>query len=258
MAKKLHQITKQNRRAWNEIAGVREKTFPTAAFFAQGGSMLGNRIVELAGDFKGRSLLHLQCATGEDTLSWAVLGAKAVGVDISDEQINLAQQKAREAGLDVDFHAADVFALPEELVSGSFDYVFTGGGALVWMPDIWLWARVVSACLKPGGHLLLQEIHPITGCLWVEGDRLVISNDYFGRSKPFEERGWFHFKGGEHAQETKFEFSWPLGDVITAIVQAGMRIDRVEELPGGEVWRYGAKNDAYQLPGEFILVAEKV
>lgn len=257
MAKKLHQITQQNRKAWNEIAEVREKTFPSADFFAQGGSMLGKRIVELAGNFKGKSLLHLQCATGEDTLSWAGLGARVVGVDISDEQINLAQRKAQLAGLNARFLAADVFALPEELMSGSFDYVFTGGGALVWLPDIWLWARVVNACLKPGGRLLLQEIHPVTGCLWVEGDRLVISNDYFGRSRPFEEKGWFHFKGGEHAQETKFEFSWPLGDVITAVAQAGLRIERVEEMPGGEVWRYGDRKDAYQLPGEFILVAEK-
>jgi ubiquinone/menaquinone biosynthesis C-methylase UbiE len=128
--------TAQNRRAWNEIAALRHQKWPDAEFFAAGGSLLDDSVLEAADDVSGLALLHLQCATGEDTLSWAVAGARATGVDISDAQIALAQRKAAAAGLHVRFVAADVYALPDELQSATFDLVFTGGGALVWLPDI--------------------------------------------------------------------------------------------------------------------------
>lgn len=105
--------TEQNRRAWNEIAAVRERMWPGAEFFAAGGSLLPEPVVAAAGEVAGRRVLHLQCATGEETLSWAVLGAVATGADISDEQIAIAQRKASEAGLSVAFVAADIYALPE-------------------------------------------------------------------------------------------------------------------------------------------------
>src|SRR5215207_7704498 len=101
--------TAQNRRAWNEIAELRHQKWPDAHFFASGGSLLEEPVLTAAGDVRGLTLLHLQCATGEDTLSWAVAGARATGADISDAQIGLAQRKADTAGLDVRFVAADVY-----------------------------------------------------------------------------------------------------------------------------------------------------
>ena len=86
----LRRYTEQNRAAWNEIARIRACRAPDAEFFAAGGVTLSDRDIEAAGDVRGKSLLHLQCATGEDTLSWAVLGAEVTGVDISDEQIAIA------------------------------------------------------------------------------------------------------------------------------------------------------------------------
>lgn len=253
--------TQQNRRAWNEIAGIREKMFPPAAFFAGGGSTIDPRaaaaVAQAFGQVGRLHLLHLQCASGEDTLSWAVLGARAVGVDISDKQIALARQKAAAAGLPVDFFAADVYDLPEELRGGSFDVVFTGGGALVWLPDLTRWAGTIAACLKPGGRLVLLDEHPLANCLWVEAGKLVLEGDYFRRGQAYDESGWRHFAGGEEAKETKYEFAWPLGDVVTAFARAGLVIERLEEYPTGPEWRFGEQSKQMRLPGEFLLVAKK-
>jgi SAM-dependent methyltransferase len=258
----LSDYTQQNRRAWNEIATVREKIFPPAKFFAEGGSILDPRAVEAVersfGQVRGLNMLHLQCATGEDTLSWAVLGARASGADISEAQINLARHKAAEAGLPVDFYAADVYDLPAELRSASFDLVFTGGGALVWLPDLARWAESVAACLKPGGRLLLLDEHPLANCLRLEDDRLVQEEDYFARNRAWVGTGWGHFQGGEGAQETKYEFAWPLGDVVSAVAQSGLIVEHLEEFPGGTAWRFGSQPDVMlRLPGEFLLIARK-
>ena len=271
------EFTQQNRRAWNEIAAVRNKVFPPAEFFAQGGCTLSPRVIEAAQLAPGSSLpfgsakrvLHLQCATGEDTLSWAGLGAEAYGVDISELQIAIANQKAREAGLPARFAAADVYdcapsgapgvpgALPANWPA-QYDVVFTGGGALVWLPDITRWAQIAAGLLKAGGRLVLEDIHPISGILWVEDRQLQIQGDYFGRGKTEAETGWSHFKGGEDAKETKYEFNWPLGDIVTALAQAGLRIERLEEFPGGPEYRFKDRQDeSMRLPGDFLLTARK-
>lgn len=255
----IHKYTEQNRRAWNEIAAIRAQAlFPPAAFFAAGGSLLDDLVRQAAGDVAGASLLHLQCATGEETLSWAVAGANAVGVDISNAQIKLAQQKAAEAKLEVRFIAADVYALPAELQAGSFDLVYTGGGALTWLPDLPRWATAIAAALKPGGRLIVYEEHPLAGCLWVADSKIRVDYNYFARAEPDYSTTWGHFKGGEKAKQTKVEFQWPLGDVVTAIARAGLRIELLEEFPSSADWRFGEMLDEVQwLPGQYLLTARK-
>src|SRR5712691_6567845 len=115
----IFHYTEANRRAWNEIAQVRHAKQPPASFFAQGNSTLDARELQATGEVKGRRLLHLQCATGEDTLSWSVAGAEVTGVDISEEQIKLARQKAAAAGLSTRFLAADLYGLPPDLQAGN-------------------------------------------------------------------------------------------------------------------------------------------
>lgn len=256
----IQNYTQQNRRAWNEIADVRfqNKGWPDAAFYVDGGSLLEPSVLAVAGDVHGQTVLHLQCATGEETLSWAVAGAHATGVDISDRQIELAAQQAGAAGLAVRFLAADVYDLPAELQQATFDLVYTGGGVLCWLPDIVRWAQVVAGALRPGGRFILQEEHPLAQCLWVQDGRLEIVNDYFGRNTPEWGAGWGHFTGGENATETKAEFTWPLGDVITALAQAGLRIESLQESSSSAEWRFGAALDAVRrLPGSILLVASK-
>jgi SAM-dependent methyltransferase len=254
----IFEHTEQNRRAWNEIAAVRQRGFPPASFFAAGNSVLSPVALAAIPDARGRSLLHLQCSTGEETLSWAIAGAEATGVDISEEQIEIAIQKADAAGLGVRYVAADVYALPDDLQSGSFDFVYTGSGAVMWLPDITRWAQIVAAALRPGGRLILLEIHPVALCLWVTDGRLEMTGDYFGRESPLKDYGWGHFVGGEDARGPKLEFAWPLGDIVTAVARAGLRIETLQEYPSTEAYRFGEKlEEVSHLPGHYLLTARK-
>jgi SAM-dependent methyltransferase len=255
----IQSYTQQNRRAWDEIAEVRHQvSFPQASFFAGGGSTLDPKVVEAAGDVSGKMLLHLQCSTGSETMSWSVLGALATGADISEKQIEIAQQTARGAGLSTRFIAADIYQLPHELTQASFDLVYTGGGVLVWLPELTAWAATIAAALRPGGRFILHEEHPIAMCLWVEKGVLTLTDNYFSRSQPIVDMGWAHFAGGEAAKETKYEFSWPLGDIITALAQAGLVIERLQEYPPNAEWRFGDRvEEMAGLPGEYLLIARK-
>lgn len=249
--------TAQNRQAWDEIAEVRSKTMKTAEFFAKGGCTLSDELLAVAGDVHRLSLCHLQCATGEDTLSWANRGAHPTGIDLSPKQIELAKQKAAAAGLPVRFIASDIYTLPAHLFEERFDIVFTGGGAIVWLPDLHEWAKIIAGLLKPGGRLIIDEEHPLAGCMEVQDGVVRIVDDYFGR-KPEMFIGWTHFSGGEHATEKKYEFTWPLGDVVTALARAGLRIELLEERPSQAGWRFGDKLDEVaRIPGEYLLVARK-
>lgn len=253
------EFTAQNANAWDEIADVRQRvrTKP-ASYYADGNTTLNPRLVEAAGDLAGRSVVHFQCSTGEEVLSWAILGAKASGLDISPRQIDLARAKATEAGVDATFYAGDVLDPPSDLAAGTFDLLHTGGGALMWVPNISRWAVSVASALRVGGRLLLLEEHPVAGCLAFEDGRLLIESDYFSRAQPEAHTGWRHFEGGEDAKETKYQFQWPLGDIVTALVNAGMRIDTLAEYPSRAKWRYGDRlEEARSLPGEYLLTATR-
>jgi SAM-dependent methyltransferase len=255
--KETKKYTYQNRLAWDEIADVRSKTMKTAEFFAKGGCTLSDEILAVAGDVHGLSLCHLQCATGEDTLSWANRGANATGIDISPKQIELAKQKAIASGLPVRFIASDIYALPTQVFAEKFDILFTGGGAIVWLPDLQEWAKIIAKLLKPSGQLIIEEEHPVASCMEVQDGLVRFVDDYFGR-KPEVYSGWSHFSGAEHATEKKYEFTWPLGDVVTALAQARLRIELLEERPSQAQWRFGDKlEEVAHIPGEYLLIARK-
>ena len=116
------------------------------------------------GDVRGKTLLHLQCHFGIDTLSWARLGAIVTGADFSPKAIDLATRLAADLGLDARFVESNVYDLPERL-EGSFDVVYTSRGVLCWLPDIRGWARVVAHFVKPGGIFFITEAHPIAWAL---------------------------------------------------------------------------------------------
>ncbi len=250
----------QNRRAWNEIAvmraaNYRESAF-SAGFFAGGGCSLDRRVVAAAGDVRNKYLLHLMSATGEETFSWAVLGAQVVGVDISEEQVALARAKAQAAQVPARFVAADVGALPAEFRTGRFDWVYSGTGTMVWVPQIDTWAITVADALASGGRLLLWDEHPLARCLSGANGEPVIIGDYFRSGFPMESRGWNHFAGGERAHELRYQFSWTLGDIVTAIANVGMQIERLIEYPTDSEWRFGdAFWRAQRLPGRILLLA---
>jgi SAM-dependent methyltransferase len=185
------------------------------------------------GDIAGLRGVHLQCHIGTDTVSLSRLGARMTGLDFSGVALGQARDLARRAGAEVDFVESDVYGAPDVLEPGAFDLVFTGIGALCWLPDIRRWAGVVGALLRPGGRLFLREGHPM---LWALDDArtdgvLAVDYPYFERPEPlvWEESGTYV------ATETAFQHtvthSWNhgLGEVVSALLDTGFELTMLEE-----------------------------
>jgi SAM-dependent methyltransferase len=253
----MNKYTAANRAAWDAIAETRHHIWPAADFFARGGSLLRDHELEIAGDVRGLRLCHLQCGSGEETLSWANAGAQVTGVDISPRQIELAKRKAEDAGIAAEFLAADVSSRPEQPDPESFDIVYTGGGALGWLPDLDNWATSIHQLLKLSGRLILNEEHPQIGNLEVRDGSITIVGDYFDR-QPKRTAGWRHFAGAEDALEPRWEFHRTLGDIVSSVARAGLSIESLQEFPSTATWRFGDDLPAIRrLLGSFLLVARK-
>ena len=152
-----------NRAHWNECTPIHAASdFYDVAGFKAGRITLKDLERREVGDVSGKTLLHVQCHFGLDTMSWSRLGARATGVDFSDAAIDLARSLNDELGLDARFICANVYDLPKVLHE-QFDVVFASYGVLIWLPDLAEWARVVSNHLKPGGVFYVVEFHPLFG-----------------------------------------------------------------------------------------------
>ncbi|MHB8733345.1 MAG: class I SAM-dependent methyltransferase [bacterium] len=189
--------------------------------------------VRLVGDVAGRSLLHLQCHFGLDTLAWARRGAAVTGVDFSGEAIAAARALSEELHIPATFIQADVYDLPERL-DGEFDIVFASHGVLCWLPDLDRWARVAARLLRPGGRFCLIEGHPFPLVFDDEtpGRELRIAFPYFHAADPVraERRGSYAAPDGQFDSVT-YEWAHPLSDVIGAMLRAGLRITSFDEYP---------------------------
>ncbi|MFI7140640.1 class I SAM-dependent methyltransferase [Streptomyces massasporeus] len=211
------------------------------------------RDFELAevGDVGNRSLLHLQCHIGLDTLSWTRHGAaRVVGLDFSEPAVDLARGLARDLGLGPDraaFVAADVYDATAAVPDPSYDIVYTGVGALCWLPDIGRWAETVAALVAPGGFLYLSEFHPLTDVLDDEtGSR--ITHDYFARDAWVEESaGSYAAEGAEFTHSRRVEWQHPVGEVVSALAAAGLRIEFLHEHNVSLFRRFGSfeRRDGY-------------
>ncbi|GAA5011398.1 class I SAM-dependent methyltransferase [Actinopolymorpha pittospori] len=255
----IARLTEINRRAWDVIAVVRGDGLHPGDLFAEGVANLAAEELPIS-DWQGLDVLHLQCASGEDTLSLALVGAHVTGVDIAPQNIRHARRKAETAGLAARFVVADVYDLPPDLRAGTFDVVFVSCGALCWLPDLDRWAAIVASALKLGGRLLMDEIHPLNGCLRVDGGRLAAVDDYFRRGRPQWNAAGPSCLAGTGAGDVmpeSVEFRWPLGDVVTAIARAGLRIELVEEYPSESPDGQAAEREVSRLPGGYVLLAAK-
>jgi SAM-dependent methyltransferase len=261
-----------NRRAWDEAAERYEGWFDEAvAMIRGGGTNLFPVEHDLIGDLRTgrggagtRRAIHLQCAAGRDTLSlWNAGAEEVIGVDASPRMLDLARRLTEATGAPAEWIESDVLDVPREL-DGTGDVVYTGRGSLLWIQDLDRWAAVVARLLSPGGRFVLFEGHPVE---WLfdadeEGRLTVTDYDYFGGVEA--SKGWApeyidRLSLAEDDQHWKFARAWTLGEVVTAVVGAGLRLERLVEYPID--WWAGHRDlrpeDRGRIPLSFGLVATR-
>ena len=264
-----------NRASWDERAPAHAASPDYAADrFASDPAHLSEVVrfdLPLLGDVGGLRGVHLQCHIGTDTISLARLGARMTGLDFSSASLTQARRIAGLAGAAVRFVQAEVYDALTVLEPASFDLVYTGIGALGWLPDIARWAAVVAGLLRPGGRLFIREGHPM---LWALEDSrpdglLVVEYPYFEREEPmvFDEGGTYVETDAVFTHNRTHEWNHGLGEIITALMTAGVDVTgfaehdsvpwealpgQMERIGGGE-WRLADR--PWRLPHTYTLQA---
>jgi SAM-dependent methyltransferase len=221
-----------NRVLWDKFARINygSETYKVTEFL-EGATSLNSIELEELGDVSDKTLLHLQCHFGLDTLSWAREGAQVTGVDFSGEALQLARNLAEEAGVEAKFIQSNIYDLPDVL-DEKFDIVFTSYGVHCWLNDISRWGEIVAHFVKSGGTFYIAEFHPLLWTFdWDAKDDFKIVRGYFHSPTPCE----FQVEGSYADSEAKLEpqpdYEWThsMGDVVTAIINAGLRIEFLHE-----------------------------
>lgn len=218
---------KINQEAWNKRTAIHvESDFYDMESFLKGKSSLNSFELELLNDVKGKSILHLQCHFGQDTISLAKMGANAVGIDLSDKAIEFAKDLNEKMETNAHFVCSDVYSLPENL-EGKFDIVFTSYGTIGWLPDLDKWASVISHFLKLGGELIFVEFHPV---VWMFDDEFsTVRYNYF-KDEPIIEESTGTYADKESSISAEY-VSWnhSLSEVFTALMKNGITIAEFKE-----------------------------
>ncbi|MEU1628075.1 class I SAM-dependent methyltransferase [Streptomyces sp. NPDC020096] len=188
------------------------------------------------GELHGRDVVHLQCHLGTESQAFADQGAAhTVGLDFSGESIAQARRLAAEAGRHVEFVQADVHQAVEALGARQFDVVYTGKGALCYLPDLHRWAQVIHALLRPGGMLYVVEFHPLLNALGPvphPGEReLLLRHDYLGGTGPIRIDSPHTYTDGPPLREATTSYEWRhgIGETVNAVTGAGLRVDSLRE-----------------------------
>ena len=231
------EIIRQN---WNERTPIHvDSDYYDVDGFKSGKITLTKTEIAEMGSVAGKSLLHLQCHFGMDTMSWSRLGATATGVDISDTAIELARELNDELALETRFIRSNVYDLPEAL-DEQFDIVYTAIGALCWLPDMTGWAQIVARYLKPGGTFYILDGHPVSHIFEpVEqpngGNELKPLNSYFPDPEGIAyEGGGYSYTGSEVLKTPSHEWQHSMSEIVNAIIDAGLKIEFLNEFAVSE------------------------
>ena len=222
----------QNQAKWQEFARVNPSSpdYNLAGLRAGTSRLHAIEAGEL-GSVDGLDVLHLQCHFGVDSLILAQQGARVTGLDFAPRAIATARALADELGLDARFVDGNLYDA-RDLIEDRFDLVFVSWGALNWLPDIGEWARVVAHFIKPGGRFYLAEWHPAAAIF--DDDQpaeLVVAYDYFYNDSPSAFDSAESYVGGTEALAVARAYEWfhPIGDVVTALIEAGLTLDFLHE-----------------------------
>jgi SAM-dependent methyltransferase len=261
-----------NRAAWNEAAERYEAWFDEAVELIRGGGtnlfgvehdLIGDLRAANDGRGTGRAI-HVQCAGGRDTLSlWNAGAREVIGIDFSARMLDLARRLADATGAPARWIEADVLDTPHEL-DGTGDLVNTGRGSLIWLHDLDGWAAVLRRLLAPSGRLVIFDGHPAEWLFDADGDGHLVATDYdyFGGAEA--SKGWApeyidRLSVAEDDQSWKFARAWTLGEIVTALVGAGLRLEKLVEYPVD--WWAGHRDlrpeDRGRIPLSFGIVARR-
>jgi len=232
----LDDFLKANLGLWNEWTEIHQ----TSDFYDLEGFKTGTSSLhsierdELGGEVAGKRLLHLQCHFGLDTLSWARLGAIVTGVDFSGRAIELARSLAAGLELPAIFVQSTVDDLRAHL-AGTFDIVFTSYGAIEWLADLDVWARIIASFLAPGGTFYMVELHPLARTLddLDEHPELRVVGPYFPASKPRRLRIHGSYADPDAPLEHDVAYGWShsFAEILNALIGAGLRLEYLHEFP---------------------------
>ena len=264
-------LHEENRLSWNAATEAHNShKGDQAAYFRAGGNQLYPEERELLGDVAGLEIVHLQCSSGQDSLSLAQMGARVTGVDISDVAIEFARRLSVESGVPGTFDRMDVYDWLHQCgeAGTKIDVAFCSYGALCWLSDLEGWAQGIATILRPGGRFVMVDYHP-TLMMFDEQWNLVYP--YFGQSNYITSDDgvgdYVAVTGGElasgsvqervqnfHNPHPVHEFSWSLADVVTALIDAGLTLETLREYPYCNGFR--PMQDMVALPGKRFTVAE--
>jgi SAM-dependent methyltransferase len=216
-----------NKKSWNDrVEPHLNYNFYDIDSFLNGNSSLNDIEVELLGNVKDKSILHLQCHFGQDTISLGRLGAKVTGVDLSDKAIDRAKELAKKTNIDAKFICCDVYDLPNHL-NEKFDIVFTSYGTIGWLPDLDKWAKVISNFLKPKGKFVIVEFHPV---LWMfDYNFEKIEYNYFNSGAIVETGSGTYADKNADIKPNTVTWNHSMSEIFTSLINNGLEIISFEE-----------------------------
>ena len=223
----------ENRRLWDQLTGINARSaMYDLEGFRRGHSTLDPIEIAELGDVRGKSVLHLQCHFGQDTMSLARMGAKVVGVDFSEEAIKLARSLSAELDIPAQFICCNIYDLPRHL-DKKFDMVFTSGGVLCWINDLAKWAQLIDRYLKLDGFFYIREFHPVAFVFDNEGaTELKACHSYFHKEEPekFETDGSYSDHQAKFSHPCRsYEWQHSLADVVNSLLSVGLRLEFLHE-----------------------------
>ncbi len=222
------QFFNENKMLWDGRvdAHTRSELYKMEAFLA-GETSLTEIERDALGDVSGKTLLHLQCHFGQDTLSWERKGATVTGIDFSTAAIAKAREIRDKLGLTATFIESNVYDLPNHL-QGTFDFVFTSYGATPWLPDLDQWAAIVSRYLKKGGIFYLAEFHPTLYMFNFENYQVEYS--YFNEMKPYsEEVSGSYADDNNESKGTEHFWNHSIAEKVGALLAQGLELLELKE-----------------------------
>ena len=216
-----------NRNSWNNKTDAHLKSeFYDLDGFLKGKSSLNDIELALLGDIKGKTILHLQCHFGQDSISLSRLGAIVTGIDLSDKAIESAREIAKDTQSNTKFICCDLYELPQHL-NETFDIVFTSYGTIGWLPDLNQWAAVVSKMLKPNGRFIMADFHPV---VWMyDNDFTKIQYSYFNVETIVETESGTYADKEAPIETQSIGWNHPISEILNSLVSNGVTIQKFNE-----------------------------